>query len=98
MQLCDISIPVVTYGLLPMLNDAPSAWGLTASEGLTPLLPLQFWGNCCIADAQRTNSSIPPGKGKQRFLPILQPSKTEITSRRQWSVVFEVRLTLGIYV
>lgn len=89
---------MVTCGLLPVLNDAPSAWGLAASEGLTPLLSLQFWGNCCIADACRTNSSLPPGKGKQMFLPILLPSKTEITSRRQWSIVFEVWLTVGVYV
>ena len=89
---------MVTYGLLPVLNDAPSAWGLAALKGLTPLLSSQFWGNWCTADACRTNSSLPPGKGNQRFLPVLLPSKTEITSRRQWSIVFEVWLTLGIYV
>lgn len=89
---------MITYGVLPVLSDAPSAWGLAASEGQTPLLSLRSWGNHCVADACGTNSSLPPGKGKQRFLPILLPSKTEITSRRQWSIVFEVWLTLGIYV
>lgn len=81
---------MVTYGLPPVVSDAPSAWGLAASESLTPLPSLQVRGNCCIADARRTNSPLPPAKGKRRFLPILLPSKTEITSRRERSGAFEV--------
>lgn len=78
LKLCssDISLPVITYGNLPVSTDAHNAWELTALDGLTPLLPLPCWDLLLILPRSQSVSAAQRNHlpcCKDGYMPHLPP-------------------------